>query len=54
MRWLVYDIMLHTETKKIPGLLLLVDFKKAFDSVSWAFMCKQYIFYGVDNSLIHG
>ena len=35
---LIYDIMHYTETHNIPGLLLLVDFEKAFDSISWSFI----------------
>ncbi len=31
---LIYDIMQYTEDKDIPGLLLLIDYEKAFDSVS--------------------
>ena len=31
---LIYDIMYYTEKQNIPGLLMLVDFEKAFDSVS--------------------
>ena len=49
---LVYDIMHHTEIKSISGLLLLVDFENAFDSVSWAFIYKVLKFYGFGNSLI--
>ena len=30
---LIYDIMDFTETMEIPGMLLLIDFEKAFDSV---------------------
>lgn len=30
---LIYDLMEHTETVQIPGLLLSIDFEKAFDSV---------------------
>ena len=30
--------MQYTELYKIPGMLLLVDFEKAFDSVSWNFI----------------
>ncbi len=32
------DIMHYTKEKEIPGLLICVDFQKAFDSVSWNFL----------------
>ena len=35
---LIYDVMHYTEIHNIPGLLLLVDFEKAFDSISWSFI----------------
>ena len=35
--------MQFTEERNIPGLLLMIDIKKAFDSVSWQF---------IDNTLI--
>ena len=31
---LVYDIMHYTEIIQVPGLLMLIDFEKAFDTVS--------------------
>ena len=34
--------MQYTENNKIPGLLLLVDFEKAFDSISWLFIEKVF------------
>ena len=34
----IYDIMQYTEDENIPGFLLLIDFEKAFDSVSWSFI----------------
>ena len=37
---LLYDVLVHTENSKIPGLLLLVDFEKAFDSIAWSFIKK--------------
>ena len=33
----IYDIMHFTEEEDIPGLLLIIDFEKAFDSISWNF-----------------
>ena len=38
---LLYDTLVFTEQKKIPGLLLMIDFEKAFDSVSWSFVQKS-------------
>ena len=35
---LIYDILHYTEKENIPGLLMLIDFEKAFDSVSWEFL----------------
>ena len=40
---LVYDTLLHTERNKIPGLLLLIDYEKAFDTIAWSFIKKQWI-----------
>lgn len=37
---LIYDLMHYTEQNNIPGLLLLIDFEKAFDSLSWSFITK--------------
>ena len=50
---LVYDLMSHTEKNKIPGLLMLIDFEKAFDSVSWSFLYKVLDFFGFDNDFIN-
>ena len=41
---LLYDLINHTEQKEIPGLLLLIDFEKAFDSLSWSFIRKSLKF----------
>ena len=41
----LYDLMDYTNHKDLPGLLLLINFEKAFDSVSWEFMFKILDFY---------
>ena len=35
---LIYDIMYKTEVNKQSALLMLIDFEKAFDSLSWKFL----------------
>ena len=49
---LIYDLMHHTRANKIPGLLMTIDFEKAFDSVSWSFLYKTLEFFGFDQDLI--
>ena len=36
----IYDILNHCEVNNISALLLLVDYEKAFDSLSWNFIFK--------------
>ena len=49
---LIYDILHATEDKKIPGLLMLIDFEKAFDSLSWKFLYSVLEFFGYSKSFI--
>ena len=42
----MYDIIKFTETKNIPGLLMLIDFEKAFDLISWNFIYKTLTYLG--------
>ena len=35
---LIIDIMEHTKSKNMPGILVSLDFQKAFDSLEWSFM----------------
>ena len=43
-----YDVMKFTEEQKLPGLIMLIDFEKAFDSLSWNFFykCLKYLNFG--------
>ena len=49
---LIYDIMKHTEDENIKGLLMLIDFEKAFDSISWNFLYKCFNFYNFGDNII--
>ena len=49
---LVYDIMNYLEHKNQTGLLVLIDFQKAFDSVSWKFLYKAMEAFNFGPSMI--
>ena len=34
----IYDCMYECEVNEVPGLILLIDFHKAFDSIAWDFI----------------
>ena len=48
---LLDSIINYTDTEQIPGLLLFVDFDKAFDSVEWSFIEKTLNYYNFRPSL---
>ena len=43
---LIFDLIEKMEDEDIPGILLLVDFEKAFDTIEWSFIEKTLEFYG--------
>ena len=60
---ILYDIMHHAEKKKKKkkqkkkkkkktGMLLLIDFEKAYDSVDWEFLYKALKFFNFGDSFI--
>ena len=49
---LIDSIINYTREKKIPGLLLFVDFEKAFDSLEWSFCDKSLKYFNFGPSLI--
>ena len=48
---LLYDLMQVAEENNIAGLLLFIDFEKAFDSVSWDFLQNVLKFYNFGPSI---
>ena len=48
---LLYDIMLYTDINDIPGLLLLIDFEKAFDSISHDFIMQALDYFNFGNDI---
>ena len=50
----ILDIMDYTKTYEIPGLLLCIDFEKAFDSLEWNFMFKCLEVFDLDPVLQDG
>lgn len=48
----VYDLMSYTEIHEIPWLLVLIDFEKAFDSMSWSFIYKVLNYFGFGEYII--
>ena len=49
---LLYDLIFYTKLHKKPGMLLLIDFEKAFDSVSHKFIFKALDFLNFGPSII--
>lgn len=49
---LIYDIMQYTDLQNIPGLLLMIDFEKAFDTISWHYIDKVLSFFNFGESFI--
>ena len=48
----ILDIMEYTKTFNIQGILLFIDFEKAFDSLEWNFMFKCLEIFGFGHSLV--
>ena len=48
---LMYDLLNYTENNSIPGLFLLIDFEKAFDSVSHEFIIEVLDLFNLDPSI---
>ena len=49
-----YDVMEYAKTNNISGLLLLIDFEKAFDSISHSFIIKALHFLELATRFLNG
>ena len=38
---LLFDIINYAEMEQVPGLLIIVDYAKAFDTIEWNFINKS-------------
>ena len=48
----IYDVLEMSQRENITGLLLLLDFEKAFDTIDWEFLVKTLENYNFGESLI--
>ena len=49
---LIYDLLYLAQDKDYTGLLMLIDFEKAFDSISWKFLYKTLQMFGFSEDFI--
>ena len=49
---LIDSIIKYASTKQIPGLLLFIDFEKAFDSIEWPFIERTLKHFNFGTSLV--
>ena len=50
---LIYDIIDYLNSKQRPGMLICIDFEKAFDSLDWGFMLKTMKSFGFGSDICH-
>ena len=48
---LIYDLINYCNTNRLAGLLLCIDFEKAFDSLDWTFMHKVLKSFGFQKDI---
>ena len=50
---LIYDLLFYGKQQQKKGLMLLIDFEKAFDTVAWSFIQKCFKFYNFKEDIIN-
>ena len=50
---LINNVTSYTHLKDLPGLLLFIDFEKAFETIEWTFLGKTLEHFGFGSSLIN-
>ena len=48
---LLNSVISYAEQQNVPGMLLFIDFEKAFDTLEWKFLEKTLLFYNFGDSL---
>jgi hypothetical protein len=48
---LIYDLIHEIKNRKMDGILLLIDYKKVFDSIKWDFIDKTLRYYNFGENL---
>ena len=50
---IINDIIKRSEEKEVTGILLMLDFEKAFDSLEWSFIQKSLEFFGFSDYILN-
>ncbi len=49
----ISDLIDFTSLRNMPGVILLIDFEKAFDTIRWSFLFKSLKYFNFSDSFIH-
>ena len=49
---LIYDVLNYANTNNKKGLMMLIDFEKAFDTVAWSFIEKCLLFFNFKSNIV--
>ena len=50
---LLYDTITYVEEEQLPGLLIIVDYAKAFDTIEWGFIDEVFKMFGFGPNFLH-